>query len=463
MDHFDVIWIGTGQATATAVPRLSAAGKTVAVVERGRFGGSCVNYGCTPTKTLVASARAAHMARRGPDFGIGTGEVTVDFQAVMKRMNAVRNEGSEGLESWLEGMDGVALYRDHARFIDDHSIAVGDATISGDTMVIHVGARAIAPSIPGIEEIEWLDSAGLLDLASLPKHLLVVGGSYIGLEFSQVFRRLGSQVTVLERGSQIMFREDEDIAASAKDFLQREGIVIKENSEITRLEKTAAGFTAFVKADGKDESIDASHLLVGVGRAPNSDSLDLGKAGVHVDERGYITVDEFGRSSASHIYALGDVNGRGAFTHSSVNDGQVFLDHYFRGGDRRIPDRHPIYALYTDPPLGRIGINEKDAGKSDGEYLMATMPMSGISRAREKSETAGLVKIIVDKEKNTIAGVSLLGVGGDEIISMFAPLVYEGISVDSFRKMVLPHPTVAELMPWVLDNLAPLSQNGAES
>jgi pyruvate/2-oxoglutarate dehydrogenase complex dihydrolipoamide dehydrogenase (E3) component len=465
MKHYDVIWIGTGQATGTLVPRLSEAGKSVAVIEGGRFGGSCVNYGCTPTKTLVASARAAHMAHRGPDFGVNIEGYSIDFDRVMARQNAIRAGGSNGLENWLEGLHGVELYRGYGQFEGEHTVSIDGERITGDTIVIHTGARSRTPPIPGLEQVEWLDNVRLLDLTELPKHLVIIGGSYISLEFAQIFRRLGSEVTILERGSQLMFREDEDIAEIARDVLLAEGINICFNVQVDSVASTpeSGGVKEVVvnfDQHGESKQVCGSDLLVAAGRIPNTESLNLEAAGVGKDKRGFIPVNETMQTNVSHIYAVGDVNGEAAFTHTSVNDGEIFWDDYHddvsAADARKLSDRITTYAMFIDPPLGRVGMGEKEARESGRNVLMATRQMDQISRAREKDETAGLVKILVDADSEEILGATILGVGGDEVINMFTPFMYTKQSYKVFRRVVLTHPTVAELMPWILDDLKPL-------
>ncbi|MCJ7716283.1 MAG: mercuric reductase [Anaerolineales bacterium] len=454
---YDVIWIGTGQATGTVIPRLVAAGKTVAIAEGGKVGGSCVNYGCTPTKTLAASTRAAHMARRGPDFGVQTGEVQIDFKKVMDRQNQMRYNGSHGLETWLSGMEGLTIYPEFALFEGSHTIRVGEEIIQAETIVINAGGRPRLVPIMGIENVDWLDNARLLDLDQLPDHLVIIGGSYISLEFAQIFRRLGSQVTVLESGPQLMFREDPDIAAAAQEILEKEGIRFHLNAAVEQILQSAKQqIDVFFTQDGENNKIRGSHLLVAVGRVPNSDRLNLEAADVKIDERGYIQVNEVMQTSSSHIYAIGDINGEGAFTHTSVNDGEIFWDHYSGEDNRSLSQRIPTYAMFIDPPLGRVGMSEKEARNSGRKIWMTTMPMSRISRAREKDETAGLVKIMVDMETEEFVGATILGVGGDEVINLFTPFMYTGESYKLFRKAVLTHPTVSELMPWILDDLQPL-------
>ena len=455
MNNYDVIWIGTGQATGTVIPRLAAAGKKVALIEGGKVGGSCVNYGCTPTKTLVASARAAHMARRGPDFGVEIAEYSINFETVRARMNAMRD--NSGMEKWLRTMDGVDFYADYAHFLTEHEVQVGDHVISGETIVIHTGTRSLQVPIAGLDEVDWLDNAGLLDLETVPEHLVIVGGSYIGMEFGQIFRRFGAEVTILEGADQLMPREDADIATAATEILTGEGLTVRTRALVQSVSQDQSGqiHVTFDSPDGA-ETISGSHLLLAVGRVPNSDRLALDAAGVETDRRGYIPVDDDTQTNVEHIYAVGDVNGAGAFTHTSVNDGEIFWDNYTGDGDRKLSDRVPIHAMYIDPPLGRIGMSEREARDSSRNVLIATRPMAHISRAKEKDETAGLIKILVDADTEEFIGAAILGVGADEIINIFAPYMHAKQSYKTFRKATFTHPTVGELLPWILDDLQPL-------
>jgi len=455
MKNYDVIWIGTGQATGTVIPRLAAAGKRVALIEGGKVGGSCVNYGCTPTKTLVASARAAHMAQRGPDFGVEISDFSINMGTVMSRMNAMRD--NSGMEQWLRTMDGADFYAEYAHMVSENEVQVGDEVISGDTIVLHAGTRPLKVPIAGIDDVDWLDNAALLDLTDVPEHLVIVGGSYIGMEFGQIFRRLGSEVTIIEAADQLMPREDDDVAAAATEILEDGGITVRTGAKVESVAQPKTNQVEVTFDTGDDsETIVGSHLLLAVGRVPNSDRLGLEAAGVETSDRGYITVNDTLQTNVEHIFAVGDINGRGAFTHTSVNDGETFWDHYSGEGDRTLADRIPIYAMYIDPPLGRIGMTEKEARESGRNVLMATRPMAAISRAKEKDETAGLIKILVDPDTEEFLGVSILGVGGDEIINMFAPFMLAKQSYKTFRKAVFTHPTVGELIPWILDDLAPL-------
>ena len=456
MKQYDLIWIGTGQATGTIMPRLVKAEKRIAIVEGGRVGGSCVNYGCTPTKTIVASARAAHMARRGADFGVQTGEISIDFAKVMARMNQIRTHNNEGMESWLKGMDGVDFYSEYASFESDHTVRVGDQVIYGETIVVHTGARARVPEIPGLDEVDWLDNVRLLDLQELPQHLVILGGSYISLEFAQAFRRFGSDITIIEQGPQLMFREDADIATIALELMEQAGITVHLNAKVEQVAAKGGGVAVNITQQGEPVAVNGTHLLVAAGRVPNTERLNLTAAGVQTNERGYIPVNDVLQSNVPHIYAVGDVNGRGAFTHTSVHDGQIFWDHYSGQGERKVSDRNLVYAMYIDPPLGRVGMDEKSARQSDRNVLMATKPMAHISRAIEKAETDGLVKLFVDADTEEILGATVFGTGGDEIISIFATFMMTKQSYNVLQQAVLPHPTVAELMPFVLEELKPL-------
>ncbi|MEM9774662.1 MAG: mercuric reductase [Chloroflexota bacterium] len=457
MKTYDLIWIGTGQATGSVIPKLNSEGKKIAIIEGGRVGGSCVNYGCTPTKTIVASARAAHMARRGPDFGVNISDYSIDYAKVRQRMNDIRNNGSNGMGQWLRGMENVDFYDGYAAFESEHTVKINDEVIRGDTIVIHTGTRSRTFPFEGLESVNWIDNQGLLDLEELPEKLVIIGGSYIGMEFGQAYSRFGSQVTIIEGGPQLMSREDADIAAAARDILEKEGIKVITSAIVKKLAQSAPkDIEVFYEQDGEMKSVGGTHLLIAVGRLPNSDKLNLEAAGVEKNQRGYITVNETMQTNVPHIFALGDINGQGAFTHTSVNDGEIFYDFYTGSGDRNLSDRNLIYAMFIDPPLGRIGMSEKQARESGRNVLMATRNMSRISRAREKDETDGLIKILVDVDTEEILGATILGIGGDEIINVFAPFMMTKASYKLFRRTVLTHPTVAELLPWILDDLAPL-------
>lgn len=475
MKSYDVILIGTGQATGTLVSGLGDMGMTLAVIEGDRVGGTCVNWGCTPTKTLVASARAAYMAARGPEFGVDVPRYSVSFPRVMERVNAIRYPGSDGMREWLQ--EATDFYPGWARLEDAHTVAVGEERLYGRRIVIHTGARARKPEIEGIDSVPWLDNRGILALERLPAHLMIIGSSYIAMEFAQAFRRLGSRVSVFARGERIVTREDPDVSAEVLRIMRDEGVEFYFRSEPRRLSRTEKGVRLQYERDGREESLSGSHILIAVGRMPNSDGLNLPAAGVETDRRGFIQVDDEGRTSIPHIYALGDVNGRGAFTHTSVHDGQAFMDHLRGGGEdaggegdrgedaggksagrRTLSSRHPIHAMYIDPPLARVGMSEQEARKSGRRALVGTMPMSSVNRAREKDETNGLIKVIVEAESQRILGATVFGVGGDEIIGMLALAMQADLPYTALQETVIPHPTVAELMPFVFADLKPLEE-----
>ncbi|MEQ8788225.1 MAG: mercuric reductase [Pirellulaceae bacterium] len=463
--NFDVIWIGTGQATMTVVPRLLDAGKSVAVIEGGRFGGTCVNYGCTPTKTLVASAYAIHMARRGDVFGFSTGEVTVDFRQAMSTQQTNRRQSSDWMENRLQSLDGCTVLHGMGMFVDDSTVQVDQQKLTAETIVVHAGTRPNTPSVKGVDSIDWLTNESILDLDELPCHLVVVGGSYIALEFAQIFRRFGSRVTILLRGQRVLSKEDEDISRSVEELLEAEGVEILRNCVLEEV-TPEDGVTLNLQIDDSPSSLSASHLLFAIGRVPNSDRVGAAAAGLKLTGRGHLEVNEITQTSVPHIYALGDINGRGAFTHTSVNDGEIFWDHYSRAIgvnrepprlDRTIGMRTEISAMFVDPPLARVGMNESQARRSGKNVLLATMPMNKIARAKEKRETHGLVKILVDADTEQILGATVFGTGGDEVIGIFAALMQTGASYKLLRRVVFPHPTVSELMPWCLDGLEPLT------
>ena len=452
MKKYEHLILGTGQATGTLLGGLIPTGEQIAVIEGDQVGGSCVNYGCTPTKTLVASARAIHLAKRGDFYGFESGEITIDYPKIRQRMNSVRNGSRDGLTGWMESSPNVDLIRGWGKFKDTHTISIGDELIHAKHIYINTGTHPFAPPIPGLDTVPWLDSARLLDLEEIPAHLIIIGGGYIGVEFAQVFRRFGSEVTILQRDLQLMPREDLDVANAIQEILEKEGINILLSSEAKEISREGNGIKIAIASKGKTEHISGSHLLIAVGRRPNSTQLQLEKAGISANKKGFIEVDEFCQTNIEGVYALGDVNGHGAFTHTSVNDAEIVLDHKF-GGSRSLNTRIPIYGLFTDPPLGRVGLSEKAALASGKRVLKATRPMSKISRAKEMGETQGFAKLLVDADTDLILGASILGPGGDEIINMFAAIMHSGIPCKNYREVVLVHPTVSELMPWVLDGL----------
>ncbi|MUL49957.1 FAD-containing oxidoreductase [Mycobacterium sp. CBMA293] len=449
---FDAIIVGAGQAGPPLAGRLSAAGQTVAVVERKLVGGTCVNNGCIPTKTLVASAYAAHLARRGAEYGISTGEVAVDMAKVKGRKDGIVTEDRTGVETWLEGLDGCTLLRGHARFIDSHTMEVGDRRITAKQIFLNTGGRATAPNIPGLDDVDYLTNVGILELDTVPEHLVIIGGSYIGLEFAQMFRRFGAEVSVIERGPRLASREDDDVCVAIKGILEREGIAIHLNSNDIRVSKSDDA----ISVSTGSAVVTGSHLLVAVGRVPNTDDLGLEKAGVAADSRGYITVDDQLRTTVDHIWAMGDCNGKGAFTHTSYNDFEIVAANLLDNEPRRVSDRIPTYALYIDPPLGRAGMTEAQVRASGRKALVGKRPMTRVGRAVEKGETQGFMKVVVDVETNQILGAAILGVGGDEVVHCILDLMSAKAPYTTMTHTVHIHPTVAELVPTMLESLTPL-------
>ncbi|MBX7453025.1 FAD-containing oxidoreductase [Mycolicibacterium sp. 3033] len=455
--RFDAIIVGAGQAGPPLAGRLTAAGQKVAVIERKLVGGTCVNSGCIPTKTLVASAHAAHIARRSADFGIGTGDVTVDMPAVKARKDQISIGDREGLESWLEGMEGATLIRGHARFEDPHTLRVGEHVLEADRIFLNVGGRAVAPDMPGLTDIDYLTNVGILDLDVVPEHLVIIGGSYIALEFAQMYRRFGAEVTVVEKGPRLTSREDEDVSAAIQEILEGEGIRVVTGADGISFAKHGNGSDGFTVTPGAGgDPIAGSHLLVAVGRRPNTDDLGLDAAGVETDTRGYITVDDQLRTNVAHIWAMGDCNGRGAFTHTSYNDFEIVAANLLDDDPRRVSDRVTTYALYIDPPLGRAGMTVDEVRRSGRKALVGTRPMTRVGRAVEKGETQGFMKVVVDAETHEILGAAILGVGGDEVIQDILDVMTARLPYTAISRTMHIHPTVSELLPTLLQDLGPL-------
>jgi pyruvate/2-oxoglutarate dehydrogenase complex dihydrolipoamide dehydrogenase (E3) component len=453
---YDAIIIGTGQAGPALARRLAAAGWNVAIIERKLFGGTCVNTGCTPTKTLVASAYVARVARRAADYGVIVGgAVKVDMRAVKARKDAVVDPSRNGVERSLRTLKGCTVYRGHARFVGPKEVQVGNEVLKADKIFINVGGRALVPLIPGLDRVPFLTNSSMMDVDFLPRHLIVLGGSYVGLEFAQVYRRFGSEVTIIERAPRLVAHEDEDVSHAIADILKKEGIDIRVNSKVVGIEMQGSEVAATVETGSKSEVL-GSHLLLAIGRRPNTDDLGLDKAGIISDERGYIRVDDQLRSNVPGIWALGDCNGRGAFTHTSWNDFEIVAANILDNDPRRVSDRIDAYALYTDPPLGRAGMTEAEVRRSGRPALIATMAMEDVSRAFEKGETKGFMKILVDNETKQILGASLLGLGGDEVIHCILDVMYAKAPYTIMQRAMHIHPTVAEFIPTMLGDLVPL-------
>lgn len=452
--RFDAIIVGAGQAGPPLAGRLTAAGQRVALVERKLFGGTCVNTGCIPTKTLVASAHAAHLARRGADFGVSTGPVEVDMAKVKARKDDIMLGDRKGVEDWLDGMDGCTVYRGHAQFEDPHTLRVGDDALRAERIFLNVGGRAVVPDIPGLADIDYLTNVSILELDTLPTHLVILGGSYIALEFAQMYRRFGARVTVVERGPRLASREDDDVSAAVKEILEGEDIDVITGADNVRITKQQNGFE--LTTGGGATPVRGSHLLLAVGRRPNTDDLNLGAAGVRTDSRGYIVVDDQLKTTVDHIWALGDCNGKGAFTHTSYNDFEIVAANLLDDDARRVSDRITTYALFIDPPLGRAGLTVDQVRASGRKALVGNRPMTRVGRAVEKGETQGFMKVVVDAETQQILGAAILGVGGDEAIHCILDVMSAKAPYTTLSRTMHIHPTVSELIPTVLQELAPL-------
>ena len=453
---FDAIVVGAGQAGPSLAVRMGAAGMNVAIVERHLVGGTCVNTGCTPTKAMVASAYAAHLAGRAGELGVAIGgAVTVDMAAVAARASAIAGASRTNNETWLSGAANVTLIRGHARFEGPDTLRVGDEVLTAPKVFLNVGGRAATPDLPGLGEIDYLTNASILRLDRIPQHLIVIGGSYIGLEFAQMFRRFGSEVVVVEMGARLVSREDEDVSAALQRILEEDGIRFRLNAECIRFSRRGDTVAAGVNCqDGAPEEV-GSHVLLAVGRRPNTDDLGLDTAGIATDPRGYVTVDDALRTTAPGVWALGDCNGRGAFTHTAYNDFEIVAANLLDGDHRRLTDRFPVYALYTDPPLGRVGMTQAQARASGRPFRVATRPMTRVGRAVEKGESKGFMKVIADADTDLILGASILGVGGDEAIHGLLYAMQGGVTADRIRRTTPIHPTVAELLPTLMGDLKP--------
>lgn len=457
MMKYDAIIIGAGQAGPSLAGRLTAAGQSVAIIERKFFGGTCVNTGCKPTKTMVASAYAVQLARRASDYGFSTGgEIAVDMKAVKARKDKVTLDSRAGVENWLDGMERCTVFRGQAVFVSPHEVSVGGDILTADRIFINVGGRANVPDMPGLDQVPYLTNATIMDIDFLPEHLVVVGGSYIGLEFAQMYRRFGSKVTVVEKGARLISREDTDVSGAVMGILEDEGISFRLQAECISFKPHTKGVCVNVDCSSGDRSVSGSHVLLAIGRIPNTADLDLDKAGVEMDPRGYIIVDEQLRTSQGHIYALGDCNGRGAFTHTAYNDFEIVASNLLDGDSRRVSDRKTAYALYIDPPLGRAGMTEAEARKSGRNVLIGTRPMTQVGRAVERGETNGFMKIIADADTKELLGASILGVSGDEVVHGILDMLYARAPYTVMQRMMPIHPTISELLPTVIADMRPV-------
>ena len=458
MQHeFDAIVIGTGQAGPPLAVRMAAAGQRVAIIERARFGGTCINTGCVPTKTLVASAYAAHLTHRGSEFGVQVaGPICVDMKRVNARKDEITQKSRSGLESWLRSTPKCTVYQGHARFESPNQVRVGEDLLSASRIFINVGTRAAIPPLPGVATTPYLTNSTLLDVDVLPRHLVIVGGGYVGVEFGQIFRRFGSEVTIVEKGSRLIAHEDEDVSSEVQAILEREGIQMRLNAECIELASHGEEIGVRVDCTEGAAQVSGSHLLLAMGRTPNTADLGLEKAGIDRDARGYIAVDEQLRTDVTGIWALGDCNGRGGFTHTSYNDFEIVAANLLEHGARSVADRIRAYNLYTDPPLGRCGMTEREARASGRRVLIGRRPMTRVGRAVEKGESQGFMKVLVDADSKEFLGASILGTGGDEVIHCVLDMMYAHAPYTVMQRAVHIHPTVSELIPTMLGELLPL-------
>jgi pyruvate/2-oxoglutarate dehydrogenase complex dihydrolipoamide dehydrogenase (E3) component len=453
---FDAIIIGSGQAGPSLAGRLTGAGMKVAFIERHLFGGTCVNTGCMPTKTLVASAYAARVAQRAAEYGVVlSGPPSIDMKTVSARAKTVSTNARNGVEKWLRGMENCTVYHGHAKFEGPKVVRVNGEQLTAPRIFINVGGRAFVPDMPGVHDVPYLTNTTIIPLEEIPRHLIVVGGSYIGLEFAQMYRRFGSEVTIVEMSSRLLSREDLDISQAIKGIVEAEGIAIRTNATCISLAKHADGVAVSVDCTHGDPEVIGSHVLLAVGRTPNTSDLGLEAAGVAVDNRGYITVDDSLATNVEGIWAMGDCNGRGAFTHTAYNDFEIIAANLLDGEKRKVSDRVPAYALYIDPPLGRVGMTETQARATGRKLLTSTRPMTRVGRAVEKGETQGFMKIAVDADTKKILGAAILGTGGDEAIHGVLDIINAGVTYDVLKWAVPIHPTVSELIPTLLGDLKP--------
>ena len=455
-ESFDAIIIGAGQAGPPLAERCSKAGLKTALIERGAFGGTCVNVGCTPTKTMVASARAIHLARRGAEFGFSAGPIQVDMARIKARKDQIVQQSSQGVEKWVRGLDTTEVIVGEALFTAPHTLRVGERVLSAPRIFLNVGARSVRPKIPGIDDVATLDNVSIMSLATVPQHLMIIGGSYIGLEFAQMYRRFSSRVTVVESGPRLIGREDADVSEAIRAVLAGEGIEFRLDATCIGLERHGQGVAVNASCKAGEPRIEGSHILMATGRVPNTHDLGLAAAGVQLDAKGYVVVGDDLQTNVAGVYALGDCNGRGAFTHTSWNDYEIVANNLFDGMARKVSDRIPTYALFVDPPLGRVGLTHDQVRASGRPALTSKLMMTKVGRAREMGETAGFMKIAVDAQTQHILGAAIFGVRGDEVIQAVLEVMAARQPYTVIIRGMHIHPTVTELLPTLLEGLAPM-------
>ena len=455
--NYDAIVIGTGQAGPPLAERLGQAGWKVAIIERQLFGGTCVNTGCIPTKTLVASAKVANMVSRASEYGIEiSGDVKIDMKKVKARKDEISGASNQGVENWVKNMENVDTYEGHGKFKNNNTVKVNDEILNAQNIFINVGGRANIPPIKGLDEVNFYTNSDMMGVDFIPEHLIIIGGSYIGLEFAQMYKRFGSEVTIVEMSDRLIGREDQDISENIKEILQEEGINIRLSAECITVGKKGNEIQVGVDCEKGDKEISGSHLLLATGRKPNTHDLGLENTDIEVDKRGYIKVDDKLETNVSGIWAIGDCNGKGAFTHTSYNDFEIVAANILDSDTRKVTDRILCYGLFIDPPLGRVGMSENEVKKSGRKALVGLRKMSRVGRAREKGETKGFMKVIVDAESKEILGAAILGVDGDEAIHCILDVMYAKAPYTTIQRAVHIHPTVAELIPTVLGSLEPI-------
>jgi pyruvate/2-oxoglutarate dehydrogenase complex dihydrolipoamide dehydrogenase (E3) component len=456
-DHFDAIIIGSGQAGPSLAARFAQQGLRVAIIERKHFGGTCVNTGCIPTKALVASAYVAHMSRRADEYGVDAGgPVSVDMRRVKARKDAIVAQSRTGIARWMEGLANATVYRGHARFAAPKTLEINGQILSADKIVINTGGRAFIPDMPGLGRVPYWTNSSMMEVDFLPEHLLIVGGSYIGLEFAQAYRRFGARVTVVEMADRLISREDPDVSEAVREILEAEGIDVRLNAKCIAVEPDGNRIAMKLDCAEGAPRIGGSHVLLAVGRRPNTDDLGLEHTGIATDAKGYIPVDDQCRTTVEGIWAVGDVNGRGAFTHTSYNDFEIVAANLFDNDPRRISDRITCYGLFIDPPLGRVGMTEREVREKQMKALTAKRLMTSVGRARERSETQGFMKVVVDAQTKRILGAALLGIGGDEVVHALLDVMASGQPYTAISRTMHIHPTVSEYLPTLLNDLKPL-------